>query len=147
MFPGTFFRASGLEDLLRLHNDIEELLGEAAPGPIRSLPRSSFPALNAGLTPQKVHVDVFAPGIDKNALQVSIEQNLLTIRGERRVPPAEGAAQYRKERFEGTFQRTLTLPEDVDPEKTEASYVDGVLRISIQRREAAKPRQITIQSA
>jgi len=87
------------------------------------------------------------PGIDKDALQVNIEQNLLTIRGERRVPPAEGATQYRKERFDGAFQRTLTLPEDVDPEKVEASYRDGVLQISVQRREAARPRQITIQSA
>jgi len=147
MFAGSLFRGSALEDLLRLQNDIEELFGEAAPGPIRSLPRSSFPALNAGLTPQKVDVYVFVPGIDKDALQVNIEQNLLTIRGERRVPPAEGAAQYRKERFDGAFQRTLTLPEDADPEKAEASYRDGVLRISIERREAAKPRQITIQSA
>jgi len=147
MFGGTLFRGSALEDLWRLQNEIEELFGEAAAGPIRSLPRGSFPAMNAALTPQKVDVYVFAPGIDKNALQVNIEQNLLTIRGERRVPPTEGATQYRKERFDGAFQRTLALPEDVDPEKAEASYRDGVLQISIQRREAAKPRQITIQSA
>lgn len=147
MFGGTLFRGSALEDLWRLQNEIEELFGEVTPRPIRSVPRGSFPALNVGLTPQKVDVQLFAPGIDKNALQVNIEQNLLTISGERRVPPTEGAAQYRKERFDGAFQRSVTLPEDVDPEKVDARYRDGVLQISIQRREAAKPRQITIQPA
>lgn len=147
MFSGNFFRGSPLEDLWRLQNEIEELFGEAAPGPIRSVPRGSFPALNVGLTPRQVDVHVFAPGIDKDALQVNIEQNLLSIRGERRVPPTEGASQYRKERFDGAFHRTVTLPEDVDPEKVEARYRDGVLHVSIQRREAAKARQITIQSA
>lgn len=147
MFGGTLFRGSALEDLWRLQNEIEELFGEVTPRPIRSVPRGSFPALNVGLTPQKVDVQLFAPGIDKNALQVNIEQNLLTISGERRVPPTEGAAQYRKERFDGAFQRSVTLPEDVDPEKVDARYRDGVLQIRIQRREAAKPRQITIQPA
>jgi HSP20 family protein len=146
MFAGTLFRGSALEDLWRLRSEIEDLFGEPAPGPIRALPRSSFPALNVGLSPQKADVYLFAPGLDSKSLQISLEQNLLTIRGERRVPPAEGATQYRKERFDGAFQRSVTLPEDVDPEKVEARYRDGVVHISIQRREAEKPRQITIQA-
>jgi HSP20 family protein len=147
MFAGTLFRSSALEDLWRLRSEIEDLFGDTAPGPIRSLPRGTFPALNVGLNPQKADVYLFAPGIDIKALHISLEQNLLTIRGERRVPPAAGAAHYRKERFDGAFQRSITLPEDVDPDKVEARYRDGVVHISIQRHEAPKPRQITIQSA
>jgi len=145
MYGGSLFRGSPLEDLWRLQTEIEELLGDGAPRPPRPLPRGSFPALNVGVTPQQVDVQLFAPGIDSKTLQINIEQNLLTISGERRVPPAEGTTQHRKERFDGAFRRSLTLPDDADPEKVEASYRDGVVRISIQRREAARPRQITIQ--
>jgi HSP20 family protein len=147
MFGSTLFRGSALEDLWRLQNEIEDLFGDPAPGAIRSQPRGSFPAVNVGLTPDRVNVYLFAPGIDSSALRINIEQNLLTISGERRVAPAQKAAQYRKERFDGAFQRAITLPEDVDPEHIEAKYRDGVVHISIQRREAAKPRQITIQAA
>jgi HSP20 family protein len=147
MFGSTLFRGAALEDLWRLQNEFEELFGDTTPGAIRSLPRGSYPAVNVGLTPDKVDVHLFAPGIDSKALKINIEQNLLTIAGERRVPPTEGATQYRKERFDGAFQRTITLPEDVDPERVEARYTDGVVHITIQRRAAAKPRQIAIQSA
>jgi HSP20 family protein len=147
MFGSTLFRGSALEDLWRLQSDLEELFGDTTPGAIRSPPRGSFPAVNVRGTPDKVNVYLFAPGIDSKSLKINIEQNLLTISGERRVPPTEGAAQYRKERFDGGFQRAITLPEDVDPERVEASYRDGVVQISIQRREASKPRQIPIQAS
>jgi HSP20 family protein len=147
MFGSTLFRSSALADLWRLQNEIEELFSDAAPGPIRSLPAGSFPALNVGQTPDQVDVHLFAPGIDAQTLKVNIEQNLLTISGTRTVPPTEGATQYRKERFDGAFQRAVTLPEDVNPEAVEAKYRNGVVHITIQRRQAAKPRQIAIQSA
>jgi HSP20 family protein len=143
----SVFRSAALEDLWRLQSEIEELFGDTATGAIRSLPRGSFPAVNVGLTPEKVDVYLFAPGVETDALKVNIEQNLLTISGERRVPPTEGATQYRKERFDGAFQRAITLPEDVNPERVEASYRDGVLHVSVQRREPARPRQIAVQSA
>jgi HSP20 family protein len=143
----SVFRSAALEDLWRLQSEIEELFGDTATGAIRSLPRGSFPGVNVGLTPEKVDVYLFAPGVESGALKVNIEQNLLTISGERRVPPTEGATQYRKERFDGAFQRAITLPEDVDPERVEASYRDGVLHVSVQRREPTRPRQIAVQSA
>ncbi|MCF6354402.1 MAG: Hsp20 family protein [Candidatus Polarisedimenticolaceae bacterium] len=61
------------------------------------------------------------------------------------ITVSEGGSYYRKERFDGTFRRTLTLPEDVDPDKVDASYKDGVLHITVQRREVVKPRQIKIK--
>ena len=56
----------------------------------------------------------------------------------------EAADYYRRERFEGEFRRVVTLPDDVDPERVEAKYRDGVLQITVQRRESARPRQITV---
>jgi len=56
----------------------------------------------------------------------------------------EDANYYRRERFDGAFRRVLALPEDADPERVEAHYQDGVLQITVQRREAARPRQIEV---
>ena len=90
-------------------------------------------------------VYLFAAGLDSGALDISIQQNLLTVAGERRLITEEGADYYRKERYDGAFRRVVTLPEDVDPDRVEASYRDGVLHIAIQRRAAARPRQIEIK--
>jgi HSP20 family protein len=83
--------------------------------------------------------------MDPKALDLSIQRNLLTISGERKVPEREGVQYYREERFDGEFRRVVTLPEDVDPEKVVATYTDGVLHVSVQRREATRPRQIEIK--
>jgi HSP20 family protein len=56
----------------------------------------------------------------------------------------EKAQYYRRERFDGEFRRVITLPDDVDPERVEAKYRDGVLQITIQRHESARPRQINV---
>jgi HSP20 family protein len=106
---------------------------------------SSFAAVNVNTTPQKVEILLSAPGIDPKALDVSIEKNVLRVSGKREVQLDSNATRSRQERYSGEFQRVLTLPEDVDSERVDASYVDGVLRISVQRREAPKPRQIEIQ--
>jgi hypothetical protein len=82
--------------------------------------------------------------INQEALDISIQRNLLTIDGERRPVTEEGADYFRKERYDGAFHRVLSLPDDVDPEKVDAAYRDGLLRITIQRREASRPRRIEI---
>ena len=101
--------------------------------------------LNVGVTPEKADVYLFVAGMDPKALDLSIQRNLLTISGERKVPEREGVQYYRDERFDGEFRRVVTLPEDVDPEKVVATYTDGVLHVSVQRREATRPRQIEIK--
>jgi HSP20 family protein len=57
----------------------------------------------------------------------------------------EGADYYRKERFDGAFHRVVNLPDDVDPDQVEAKYRDGVLQITIKRRESSRPRQIEVK--
>lgn len=130
----------------RLHSEIEEVLGDglASSSGIRSLPRGAFPAINVVQTPTDVQVYLFAPGIDPKQLTVSIQQNLLTIDGQRQVQNGDKAAYYRQERFSGQFHRAISLGDDVDPQRVEAKYRDGVVQITVQRREAAKARQIEI---
>jgi len=92
-----------------------------------------------------VTVYLFAPGIDAKKLEISIQQNVLTVSGEREVPRDDAATYYRQERFGGEFRRVISLPDDVDPDKVEASYRDGIVQITVRRRESAKPRQIAIR--
>ena len=88
------------------------------------------------------------PGVSKEQLNLRVEADTLTIEGERAsgLPAAEEkAAVHINERFAGRFRRAISLPEDIDPSKVEATYRDGVLRVSVARRESALPRRITVQ--
>ena len=109
------------------------------------MPPGTFPAINVGSTEDNVTVYLFAPGIDPGKLDISIQQNLLTVAGQREVPSDEDASYYRQERFGGDFRRVISLPEDVDPDRVEATYRDGIVQITVCRRESAKPRQIAIR--
>lgn len=111
---------------------------------IRSTRQGTYPPLNVGSSHDSVDVYVFAAGLDPSSLDLTLQQNLLTISGERQASHQEGASYYRRERFDGAFQRVITLPEDVDPDQVEARYQDGVLHVRIGRREEVKPRRIEV---
>jgi len=138
--PGALF-----DEFRRLQTEMDELFGRwPSPVEIRSVGRGAYPAINVGATAEQVNVYVFAAGVDPKSLDISLQQNLLTIAGERSAMTEEDANYYRRERFDGAFRRVLALPEDADPERVEAHYQDGVLQITVQRREAARPRQIEV---
>jgi HSP20 family protein len=142
----TNFEGSLFDDLRRMQQDMDEMFGPRGyPTGIRSVARGTYPPINVGATSDRVDVYLFAAGLDPKALDIAIQQNLLTVAGERNVEVPENAEHYRRERFSGSFRRVISLPEDVDPEKVDACYADGVLHIAIQRREASKPRQIEIK--
>ena len=148
MFESLFtsFDTSGLlDEFRRLENQMDQLFGYSpwAAG-LRTVQRGTFPPLNVGATPDRVDVYLFAANLDPKSLDLSIQQNLLAVSGSRKVEVKENADYYRRERFDGDFRRVVTLPDDVDPERVEAKYRDGVLQITIQRRESARPRQITV---
>lgn len=119
----------------------------SAAGSIRPVTRA-FPALNIGTTPEAIEVYAFVPGVDASKLEVVVDRGLLTLSGERpaSVPAEDGKSSvYANERFAGTFKRVISLPEDADPSRIEARYRNGVLRVTIARRESAQPRRIQVQ--
>ena len=140
-----YFDESLFDRFRRMEREMEELFGAgSSPAGIRAMARGTYPPINVGSTSEQVDVYLFAAGIDPQSLDITIQQNLLTISGERRLITEEGANYYRQERFDGEFCRVLTLPEDVDTDRIDANYRNGVLHITIKRREAAKPRQIEV---
>jgi HSP20 family protein len=140
------FDTGVLDEFRRMQRDLDQLFGATPfPSSIRAAARGTYPPINIGTNPDQVDVYLFAAGVNPERLDISIQQNLLTIPGERKLITEEGANYYRKERYDGEFRRVVTLPDDVDPDKVEATYSDGILHVRIQRRESAKPRQIEIK--
>jgi HSP20 family protein len=145
MFRSTFPRDIFAE-FDRLQRELQQAF-DSEPS-IRGIRRGSYPALNVGGTPQSMELYAFAPGLEPSSIEVNLERGVLTISGERRpeIPADEKSTLHINERFTGRFRRVISLPEDdINPSGVNAEYRDGVLHVSIKRREAAKPRRITVQ--
>ncbi|WKB53143.1 Hsp20/alpha crystallin family protein [Eleftheria terrae] len=144
-FPAALFG-----EFDRLRREMEDVVASPGlPASIRSVAPGSFPAINIGRTPSSVEIYAFAPGIDASSIDLTLDRGVLTMSGERRSPlPEEGQQRptvYSRERVYGSFRRAVTLPDDIDPTQVQATYRDGVLRVSIARREAAQPKRIAVQ--
>ena len=86
------------------------------------------------------------PGLEEKEIDVSITSNVLTIKGNKTGEAEDKQRKYyKKESWSGSFQRTLSLPEAVDSEKISAKLSDGILTISLPKREEAKPKQIAVK--
>jgi HSP20 family protein len=85
------------------------------------------------------------PGLDKKDIEVDVKDRVLTLKGERSYDnEVKEDNYYRRERAFGKFERSFTLPVDVDSDKIKADYRDGVLKINIPKPEKQKPKQITV---
>lgn len=133
----------------RLRRELDDVFGVSGlPGSIRSVAPGTLPAINVGRTPSSLEVYAFAPGLDASKIEVTLDRGVLRISGEResRVPNDDANVQvYARERGAGSFTRAISLPDDVDAAQVNASYRDGVLQVSIARRESAQPKRITVQ--
>ncbi len=142
-FPTDLFA-----ELERMQREMQGFGGLGLPSSIRAVGRGAFPAINIGSTPAAIRIVAFAPGIDPGKLSISIDRGLLTIAGERAsdVPEeSETLSVYARERPSGSFKRVVSLPDDADPGRVEASYRDGVLSIAVQRLESAQPKRIEVK--
>ena len=143
------FRPAGdiFSELNRLQGVLDQVFRPAERSSIRSLAGAGFPVINVGTTPDTIEVMALAPGLDPNALQLTVDRGLLIVAGERKsdVPEAgDSTSVYAQERFAGNFRRVVSLPEDADPTKIQASYQDGILRVTVAKRESSKPRRIEV---
>jgi HSP20 family protein len=115
-------------------------------------PKPSFgsfaPAVDVYEDEHNLVLKLEVPGIAEEDLNVSVENNTLTVSGERKLEKDEKEENFHRiERRYGSFTRTFRLPNTVDPEKVEAGYDKGVLKITLAKRAEAKPKQIKIGAA
>jgi HSP20 family protein len=105
------------------------------------------PAMDIFEDPNNLFVRAEVPGLKKEEIEVALENGELSISGERKstTNPAE-AKTHRAERFVGRFQRTIFLPAEVQADKVAAHYQDGVLTVTLPKAEAAKPKQIKVET-
>jgi HSP20 family protein len=111
-----------------------------------SLTTSSFaPAVDVYEDEHKISLKIEVPGIDEKDIDIRVENNTLTVHGERKIEKEEKEENYRRvERQYGSFTRTFTLPTTVDTEKVSADYDKGVLKVSLPKKAEAKPKQIKV---
>jgi len=123
----------------RVHDEVNRLFGYR-------FANGGLP-VNLWADDHNLYVEADLPAMDPAKLDVSVtEGNKLTISGERFAPTVEGAVWVRQERPVGRFSREVVLPVLVDPDKVEATYEHGVLKLTLPKHEAAKPRKITVKA-
>jgi HSP20 family protein len=131
--------------LHQFQNDLNHLFNRWGDGPVFNV-QGAFPAVNLWEEGEQVLLEVELPGMDMKNLEIHITGgNQLTLKGERKPPTLEKGVWHRQERGYGNFVRVLPLPFPVDPEKVEAKFENGVLRVALAKHESAKPRKIPIK--
>lgn len=132
-----------------LRNEIDRTVGDlfdtvTSFGPLSGIGRREFPALNVWEDEGNLFAECEVPGLTMENVEVLVQNNELTIRGERKVPTEENVTFHRQERGAGQFARTIRLPIDVDAEHVSATLRDGVLSIVLPKSQTAMPRKIKV---
>jgi HSP20 family protein len=111
-----------------------------------SLTSSWIPACDVFEDQDAVKIVAEVPGVRPEDVKISLENNLLTIRGEKRQQAEEKTERvHRYERSYGSFERAFSLPTTVDPDKIAATYTNGILTVTIPKAERARPREIPVK--
>ena len=105
----------------------------------------AYPLMNMAEDADGYTIEALAPGVNPDSIQITVVRNALTVAGEKVAPEGVQREQFhRTERAAGRFVRNIELPTDVDPERVEARYANGLLVLKLPKTEAAKPRQIKV---
>jgi len=127
-------------EMLRL---LDASTGDGAPDQVAGV----FPPMNITQDDENFYLRAEIPGIKPAELSISALRNRVAISGKREIPREhERVSYHRKERPEGAFNRSVTLPMEVDAERVDARYTDGILTLTLPKAEQAKPRQIAVRS-
>ena len=136
------------QEMNRLFDNFVQDLGSATP--LTRFGEGSFgqitPQVNVSETDKEYKVTAELPGIEEKDIEVSLGQNVLTLKGEKRAEREDQQKNYHlMERSFGSFQRTIALPVEVDHDKVSASFKNGVLTVRLPKAEGAQARAIQIQ--
>jgi HSP20 family protein len=110
----------------------------------RTTGTGSFPPINIFQQADDFVAIVELPGVDKNDLGIEVKENTIRISGRKTIGYDEGASVHRRERVSGVFDRTISLPIQIDPDAARAEFRNGVLTLFIPRAESDKPRAIKV---
>jgi HSP20 family protein len=146
-----------LEEMEKMRGEIDRILGEGRLSAwtfpfsrVSFLPgRASraYPLMNIGEDERNLYIDALAPGVEPDSLNVSVAGEQLVISGEKKPLPdvVKPETIHRCERSAGQFVRNISLPVEVESEKVQAHYKNGLLRITLPKSETARPRQVQVR--
>jgi HSP20 family protein len=146
-----------LEDMERMRREINRILADDRVSAwsfpfsrISFLPgraERAYPLMNISEDDGNIYVDALAPGIETDTLSVSVAGEQLIVSGEKKPLPKEAKPEtiHRSERSAGQFARSFSLPAGVENARVKADYKDGVLKITLPKSEAAKPKKVQVR--
>ncbi len=146
-FPATF--RSGprtwdpFRDLRHIQDEMDRLVNQSW------VPRAAeYPPVNVWTNEDETVVQAELPGLAPDAIDISVVQNALTIKGHRKPEDLKaGESLHRRERWTGSFVRTIELPFEVDNSHVQAEYRHGLLTVKLPRAAENKPRRITVKAS
>ena len=132
--------AKTLEEFDRMFGAVGRPIG------LRSVPRGTFPPINLYNKDDRVVLVAELPGLEAKDIDLTVLGDSVTLKCERKEQAAENERFYRKERAAGTFTRTVTLPDTVDPDSVKATYRNGLLSVEMEKVQEARAKKIKIKS-
>jgi HSP20 family protein len=142
-------RFDPFRDVLALQNRMNSIFQEynRSQGEGDSLVTAAFvPPVDIYEDEHKIALNLEVPGMKESDLDIQLENNLLTVKGDRKFEKEEKEENFHRiERRYGSFYRSFTIPSTVNPENIKASYESGVLKIELEKRAEAKPKQIKVE--
>lgn len=139
-----------LSDMLGMQREINRMFDRLFRGDVAeegALEAASWcPAVDVAELEDRYEVKLELPGVAKEDVKISLQENQITIRGEKKQEKeARGKNYHRVERSYGSFQRTFTLPAHVKADRVEASFKDGLLTVALPKAEESRPKQIDVK--
>jgi|SRR5580704_16710470 HSP20 family protein len=134
-------------DVLSLQNRLNSLFQEYNRGEGDALTTAAFvPPVDVYEDEHQIVLKLEVPGMKESDLDVQLENNVLTVKGERKFETEEKEENFHRiERRYGSFYRSFTIPSTVNPDSVKASYEAGVLKVELEKRAEAKPKQIKVE--
>jgi len=145
-YPSFWSGMNPFRELERMRKEMDRLFSEVMDRSTHLQSSGVYPSLNVSQDGERFCVQAELPGIHPEDLEISVEGTTLTLRGERKSENVEGVSYHRRERPTGRFHKALTLPHEVDSEKVEATFKDGVLKLVLPKAEHVKPKKITVRA-
>lgn len=143
----TLVRWRPWRDMINFQDEINRMFGDFFDRGTRNIEDAGvwLPATDVSETKDNVMVAVELPGMSKDDIKITVQDNVLTIRGEKKQEKEEKEVNYhRLERSYGFFSRSFTLPSTAKADKIKASYEHGILKVELPKAEEAKPKEIPI---
>lgn len=144
----NLIRWEPMREVMTLREAMDHLFDDAFTRPV-GMAGSSVPALDLYQTNDAVVVKAALPGFKPDDVQISVTNDVLTLRGEYKMDGGNGqndAVYHIRERRYGSFERSLTLPTSVQTDKAKADFENGILTIQLPKSEEVKPKSITIKA-